>query len=117
MTARLLKESEGDIFFLGKRINGGKRLCAAGKEMQMVFQNPADSFNPHYSVLECVMQGARYYKLYSKSELKERAMEMDKICGIKRILSGKEDRGVKRRRVPEDSHCQSFDLQSGPDHL
>ena len=83
MTARLLKESEGDIFFLGKRINGGKRLCAAGKEMQMVFQNPADSFNPHYSVLECVMKGARYYKLYSKSELKERAMEWIKYVGLK----------------------------------
>lgn len=83
MIARLLKESGGDIFFHGKKINEGKHLKAVGKEMQMVFQNPADSFNPHYSVLECVMQGAKYYKLYSNQELKERAEELINYVGLK----------------------------------
>lgn len=53
--ARLIKEDSGTIMFNGAEITGQKRLKCVGKDLQMVFQNPNDSFDPKYSLLESVM--------------------------------------------------------------
>lgn len=81
--ARLIKEDSGTIEFNGTEITGQKRLKCVGKDLQMVFQNPKDSFDPKYSLLESVMMGADSYNLYSKTELKQRAEELIRYVGLK----------------------------------
>lgn len=82
LVARLLKEDRGAIYFKGRQVSG-KRLRCIGKEVQMVFQNPADSFDPRYTVLQCIMQGAASYKLYDKATLKAKALELMAYVGLK----------------------------------
>ena len=43
--ARLIKEDSGEIFFEGRKISGGAYLKPVGKDLQMIFQNPQDSFD------------------------------------------------------------------------
>ena len=86
MIARLLKEDAGEIYFNGKKMTQGHRLRPVGRELQMVFQNPKDSFNPRYTLLEGVMEGARHYRIYEKKELKAAAKEMIGYVGLKESL-------------------------------
>ena len=81
--ARLVKEDSGTIEFNGTKITDGKKLKCVGKDLQMVFQNPKDSFDPKYSLLDSVIMGADSYNIYSKNELKQRAMELIKFVGLK----------------------------------
>lgn len=83
MVARLLKEDSGEIIFEGRKVNDGKHLKCIGKELQMVFQSPRDSFDPRYSVVQSVMMGADSYHLCSKKELYKKAMEMIEYVGLK----------------------------------
>lgn len=87
--ARLTKEDSGTIEFNGKVITGQKRLKCIGKDLQMVFQNPKDSFDPKYSLLDSVMMGADSYNLYSKTELRQRAQELIKYVGLKESYMNK----------------------------
>lgn len=87
LVARLLREDRGEIDFLGKKINEEKRLKCVGKDLQMVFQNPKDSFNPRFTLLECVMQGAQFFNLYDRAELKSRALELLEFVGLKASYS------------------------------
>ncbi len=81
--ARLIKEDSGTIEFNGAYITSEKRLKCVGRDLQMVFQNPKDSFDPKYSLLESVMMGADSYRIYSKIELIKRAKELIKYVGLK----------------------------------
>lgn len=83
MVARLLKESSGTITFHGRKITGHPGLKMVGKELQMIFQNPLDSFDPRDTVLRGVMQGAASYRLYPKEELKKRSLELLGYVGLK----------------------------------
>lgn len=83
LISRLQREDEGNIFFEGRKINGGFRLKPVGRELQMIFQNPQDSFDPRDTVLQGIMQGALSYKVYSKRELKEKALDLFSYVGLK----------------------------------
>ncbi len=87
LVARLLKEDRGEIIFLGTKINTEKRLKCIGKDVQMVFQNPKDSFNPRFTLLECVIQGAQFFNLYDQNKLKSRALELLDFVGLKASYS------------------------------
>jgi len=84
IVSRLIKEDSGDIYFENHKINGGMRLKPIGKSLQMIFQNPQDSFDPRDNVLEGVMQGAESYKLWSKKVLEDKAFELFDFVGLKR---------------------------------
>lgn len=94
LVARLLKESNGEIFFRGCKINEGKRLKCIGRELQMVFQNPKDSFDPRYTVLQSVMMGADSYGLWTREELRRRSMEMLAYVGLKDSYADKRISGI-----------------------
>ncbi len=83
LISRLQREDEGNIFFEGRKINGGFRLKPVGRELQMIFQNPQDSFDPRDTVLQGIMQGALSYKVYSNRELKEKALDLFSYVGLK----------------------------------
>ncbi len=82
--ARLIKEDSGEIYFEGRKISGGAYLKPVGKDLQMIFQNPQDSFDPRDTLINGVMQGARSYKLWDKDELRERAIELIEYVGLKK---------------------------------
>lgn len=81
--ARLQKEDEGEIIFGDRKISGGFGLKAVGRELQMIFQNPQDSFDPRDTVLQGIMQGCASYKIYSRSELQTKAMELFPYVSLK----------------------------------
>ncbi|WP_418714755.1 ABC transporter ATP-binding protein [Blautia hydrogenotrophica] len=83
MIARLQKEDEGEIYFEDRKISGGMLLKPVGKGLQMIFQNPQDSFDPRDSVIEGIMQGAAAYGIYSRKELTEKALELFSYVGLK----------------------------------
>lgn len=74
---------QGEILLNGKVITGlkGKAQRAVYRDIQMVFQMPADSFNPRIKLGEGIMesminQGVR------RNEAKTRAREYLEICGL-----------------------------------
>ena len=81
--ARLVKEDSGTVEFDGRIISGGAYLKPAGRNMQMIFQNPQDSFDPRDTLLDGVMQGAKAYRLWDREELKKRALDMLDYTGLK----------------------------------
>lgn len=81
--ARLVKEDSGTVEFDGHIISGGAYLKPAGRHMQMIFQNPQDSFDPRDTLLDSVIQGAKSYKLWDREELKKRAFDMLDYTGLK----------------------------------
>ncbi len=82
--ARLIKEDSGTVIFDGREINKGLYLKNAGRDMQMIFQTPRDSFDPRDTLLEGIMQGAASYKIYGSEELMERAFELLDYVGLKK---------------------------------
>ncbi len=53
------------------------------KGLQMIFQNPAGSFDPRDTMLQGVMQGAMSMGIYSRSQLREKALELFQYVGLK----------------------------------
>ena len=89
MIARLLKETSGTITFGGRRITAGLTLTPVGRDLQMIFQNPVDSFDPRDTVLRGVMQGALSYRLFPRSELEQQALELFDYVGLKRSYASR----------------------------
>lgn len=83
MIARLLKETSGDIIFQGKNLCKTRRLSCVGKDLQMVFQNPQDSFDPRYTVKQCLMQGAVNFQVEPRPILEQKAREWMAYVGLK----------------------------------
>lgn len=81
--ARLIKEDSGTIKFSGKKVNNGFYLKPLGRDVQMIFQNPQDSFDPRDTLIEGVKQGALSYKIWNKEELDKKAHEVIEYVGLK----------------------------------
>lgn len=83
MITCLESADQGEILLNGKVITGlkGKAQRAVYRDIQMVFQMPADSFNPRIKLGEGIMesminQGVR------RNEAKTRTQEYLEICGL-----------------------------------
>ena len=100
LIARLIREDQGDIFFAGKKISGGLRAKPVGRELQMIFQNPQDSFDPRDRVMASIMQGAAAYHMYSHGELEARAQALFSYVGLK------EECGSRRTVELSGGECQ-----------
>ena len=57
LIARLLKEDRGEIWFQGEDLRKPANLKQLRRDIQMIFQNPTDSFDPRYNLLSSVKQG------------------------------------------------------------
>ncbi|MEW9124317.1 MAG: ABC transporter ATP-binding protein [Thermotaleaceae bacterium] len=73
----------GEIFLNGKDITdaSGKTLREIYKSIQMVFQNPVDSFNPRLKLGESIMEGMINHGV-SRGIAKVKAGEYLKLCGL-----------------------------------
>ncbi|MCQ6265536.1 ABC transporter ATP-binding protein [Fictibacillus sp. WQ 8-8] len=87
---RLLPEKtseikEGQIFFEGKdlvKLSNREMEKIRGSEISMIFQDPMTSLNPTMTVGKQIMEGLRKHQNLSKSEAKERAINLLKLVGI-----------------------------------
>lgn len=79
----LRRADSGQIIFDGKELNNDKAVKEARSDMQMIFQNPVDSFDPRYTLLNGVKQGRKYFDNPGKEELDRLAKEAIRYVGLK----------------------------------
>lgn len=85
LIARLTEPTGGEIFLDGEDITSlkGKALRKAYTAMQMVFQNPVDSFDPRQTLGDGIGESLRNAGL-SRQETRERAASLLEQCGLSR---------------------------------
>ncbi len=90
MISRLESVDSGEIYLNGKDITAasGKTLREIYKSIQMVFQNPVDSFNPRLKLGESIMEGMINHGV-SRGKAKVKAAEYLKICGLPKEFAGR----------------------------
>ena len=83
LVMRLDEPTEGSIRLCGKDITHakGKELREAYRHMQMVFQSPAESFDPRKTLGDGVTEGLRNAGV-DKDEAKKRALSLFESCGL-----------------------------------
>lgn len=90
MIAGLIPKTSGKIIFQGQPLYETKRstgsLCG---EIQMVFQTPAQSFDPRYQVLQAVLEGAMYQRGRDKEEMQKEAWQLLSYVGLSEEVATK----------------------------
>lgn len=100
---RLVKESEGKVYFKGKDVSefSKEELFNYRKELQVVFQNPYSALNPKKTIGFSLKEILNIHNLYSEEEKNEKVskvlsdieLEEDILAQYPRSLSG----GQKQR--------------------
>lgn len=90
MLARLLEPDSGEIFLEGKKISGpgGRSVREICRTIQMVFQNPAASFDPRRTLGYSVSEGLRNSGMAKKAAA-EKARALLEQCGLPGSLAGR----------------------------
>ncbi|WIV11894.1 ABC transporter ATP-binding protein [Proteiniborus sp. MB09-C3] len=76
---------KGNVFFEGKdlaKLTDKQMEAVRGKDISMIFQDPMTSLNPTMRVGKQIMEGLMKHQKMTKSEAKERAMEMLRLVGM-----------------------------------
>lgn len=83
LLARLLEVSSGKIFLEGQDITHarGKALSEVYRKMQMVFQSPAESFDPRHTLGDGIAESLRNAGLSRRAARQEAAQLLEK-CGL-----------------------------------
>ena len=80
MITHLTDITDGKIFFLGKDARG-KNLREIYREMQMIFQTPAESFDPRCTLGDGIGESLRNMGI-SKKETRNRVEKLLLTCGL-----------------------------------
>lgn len=83
MITRLLKPTQGSIFLDGQNITDmeGIQLKSVYRKMQMVFQTPADSFDPRRTLGDGIGESLRNSGM-SRAQVQERVIQLLTQCGL-----------------------------------
>lgn len=81
---RLQDPTSGSIVFNKTAIEGlrGKRLREFRRQAQMVFQDPYETLNPRFTILDIVAEPLRIHSLASGEELRVRVIEAMERAGL-----------------------------------
>lgn len=84
MISGLLEPTGGDIRFSGQSILGlaGARQADYRRVVQMIFQDPYESLNPRFRVMDIVAGGPRALGLWGEDEILGRALGMLDAVGL-----------------------------------
>lgn len=84
LIVRLDRPEEGTISLDGEEITGlkGEALKDYRRRVQMIFQDPYQSLNPHLSIFESVAEPLIIHKMGNREERQERTMNTLKIVGL-----------------------------------
>ncbi|MCG8355806.1 MAG: ATP-binding cassette domain-containing protein [Kiloniellales bacterium] len=85
LITRLLEPSSGEIRFKDQPIAGlsGAELKDFRRRVQMIFQDPYESLNPRFTVLDLIAEGPRALGLWDAKETEERSLAMLADVGLK----------------------------------
>jgi oligopeptide/dipeptide ABC transporter ATP-binding protein len=102
--SRLLDPTGGKVVFDGHDITrmGRKELLPLRREMQMIFQDPADSLNPRHSVGEIVGEPFVVQKIGTRGERQKKVAALLERVGLDEGLSSRfpfEFSGGQRQRI------------------
>ena len=80
---RLLPVTEGKIYLEGREITGlkGRKLADIYRQIQMVFQSPAGSFDPRRTLGDGIGESLKNSGM-GKAERKQRVAELLRRCGL-----------------------------------
>ena len=90
LVTRLSDVTEGRIILMGKDITraSGRKLRDAYANMQMVFQSPAESFDPRCTlgdgIAECLRNFGR-----SRKEAEQETLRLLRVCGLSADFAGR----------------------------
>lgn len=101
---RLYNPTEGTIRFLGKPIEGLSRreMKPLRRELQMIFQDPADSLNARFTVGELLEEPFEIHGMGTKAERRKWAGELLKQVGLPETAATRypfEFSGGQRQRI------------------
>lgn len=101
---RLIEPSSGEVIFDGEDVASfnKKRLRAARKDMQIIFQDPFSSINPRKTIAQTIAQPLALHKICSRKEQEERVLELMETVGLAPRLMNSyphELDGGRRQRV------------------
>ncbi|WP_020110690.1 ABC transporter ATP-binding protein [Rhodococcus sp. 114MFTsu3.1] len=104
LVLRLEEPDAGQIVVAGQDIShlGTRGLRDARRHLQLVYQNPFHSLDPTYSVEQLVAEPLVRYKIGSRTERRERAVEVLDLVGLDQTFLRRRIRalsGGQRQRV------------------
>ncbi|MCB1231708.1 MAG: ATP-binding cassette domain-containing protein [Verrucomicrobiae bacterium] len=102
--ARLLDPTEGKVTFDGRDIThlGRRSLDPVRREMQMIFQDPAESLNPRHSVRDIIEEPLIVQKRGTRAERGKRVAELLERVGLNESAGERypfEFSGGQRQRI------------------
>src|SRR2546430_3163267 len=82
---RLYKPTDGQIIFDNQDLAhmGGEPLRQVRKRVQMVFQDPFASLNPHFTIGSLIAEPMHIYNMGSSSEIREKTAELLRVVGLR----------------------------------
>lgn len=85
LVTKLLQPTGGEILFKGQPVAElkGPALRDFRRRVQMIFQDPYESLNPRFTVLDLIAEGPRALGLWDETETEERALAMLAGVGLK----------------------------------
>lgn len=81
---QLHSPTSGGIFYRGKEITGltGEERRQGRKHIQMVFQDPAQAFNPKMKIKDIICEPLQNFNLIKKNEIEKTAKELLKLVEL-----------------------------------
>ncbi len=81
---RLIEPTSGDVAFEGENVLAfpPRRMRAARRQMQMVFQDPYSSLNPRMRARQIIEEPLIIHRLGSKAERLDRVRELFRVVGL-----------------------------------
>ena len=83
LVSGLMKKDAGKIRFMGTDISSPRQMKTLRHNLQMIFQNPTDSFDPRYTLMESVKQGIRFFPNANRAEINTLAQEALAYVGLR----------------------------------
>ncbi|WBU49411.1 ATP-binding cassette domain-containing protein [Kosakonia pseudosacchari] len=80
----LYDKTAGSVKYRGQELQdlSAKQMRALRPKIQLVFQDPYSSLNPRIRVGDAIGEAMLEHKLCSRAELREKVLEVMKICGL-----------------------------------
>ena len=112
MITHLTEPTAGEIFLMEKNITHarGKNLREIYREMQMVFQTPAESFDPRCTLGDGIGESLRNMGI-SKAETKKRVEKLLTTCGLTGEYADRYPHIVRMRRAENAPLCTELRVQ------
>jgi oligopeptide transport system ATP-binding protein len=81
---RLIEPSSGDVSFEGENVLAfsARRMRAARRQMQMVFQDPYSSLNPRMRARQIIEEPLIIHRIGSKAERLDRVRDLFRVVGL-----------------------------------